>query len=136
MAAIARQQPWSTEAPDQLATDPSPILARWAKVIDACVQQTDLRNEPLFVLATDEVPDVTDVTVSQWQHAARQVSVEFRKRFADTAPRWTYGRHKGGFKLPLDLISGRNLKADKDQLYVGVTPEEARRWKEATGATT
>lgn len=38
--------------------------------------------------------------------------------------------------LPLVLISGRNLKADKDQLYVDVTPEEARRWKEATGATT
>lgn len=74
--------------------------------------------------------------MSPWQHAARQVSVELRKRFADTAPRWTDGRYKGGFILPLVLISGRNLKADKDQLYVGVTPEQARRWKEATGATT
>ena len=120
-AALVLHKVWPASALSRLAEESTLTTQRWATVMDLCAQN------PGAMFSTQEVSAKTGIPVSKWRDACRKIGPHLRKRYPEV-PKWEREPRAGAPMWPLVTISGRDLKVP-DQLYVGITAEQAERWK-------
>lgn len=113
---------WPVAALARLAAGSTFTTKRWTKVIDLCAAH------PGEVFSTEEVSEKTGLSINEWRDACRKITAHLKKHYPDV-PLWDRAPDVGGPMWPLVTIAGKNLKV-RDQLYVGITEEQAKRWKE------
>lgn len=118
--AFGRHEAWPVPALKRLSEGSTLTAQRWATVMDFCA-----RN-PEAIFSTEEVSAKTGISVSAWRDACRKIRVHLRKHYPEV-PTWEHEPIAGAPMWPLVAISGRYLKVP-DQLYVGITAEQAKRW--------
>lgn len=121
-AAFGEHKAWPPSALARLAEGSTLTTHRWARVMDLCAE------EPGATFSTEEVSTKTGIPVNEWRDACRKIGAHLKKHYPDV-PLWERDPHIGEPMWPLVAISGRHLKV-RDQLYVGITEEQAERWKE------
>lgn len=114
---------WPLSALGRLAEGSTLTTQRWAKVMDLCAGAPEGA-----IFSTQEVSARTGIAVNEWRDACRKIGAHLRKHYPDV-PIWDHEPYAGEPVWPLVTISGRNLKV-QDQLYVGITPEQANRWRQ------
>lgn len=114
------QQPaWPATAFAGLAEDKRETATRWAQVLDLAAAT------PGRFISTEEVAAETDLSVSDWRSACRTL-----RRILPSyegVPTWADGGYAGELAWPLADLAGRTLGV-RDQLYVGMTAEQASVW--------
>lgn len=120
-AAFDDFQNWPMEALTRLAKASTITTLRFSEVMDLCAV------EPGSLHSTEEIAETLDMSVAQWRAACRKMRPHLEKHYPEV-PRHESGSHAGEPYWPLVDIAGRSLKV-RDQLYVGITDEQARRWK-------
>ncbi|MGV9195102.1 hypothetical protein ACQ143_12225 [Microbacterium sp. MC2] len=125
--AFEKHEDWPDEALRRLAEASTVTTKRFTQVMDLCVV---VREEtPDFpLISTTDVAQRTGMSVDEWRSACRKIGAHLDKHYPDV-PRWANGSKSDGRPVwPLVGVSGRNLGM-YDQLYVGITAEQARRWR-------
>ncbi|MGC5172119.1 hypothetical protein ACLQ2Q_15865 [Microbacterium sp. DT81.1] len=120
-AAFDEHKAWPASALARLAASTTATTLRFSQVMDLCSES------PGSVFSTEEIAERTGMSVNEWRAACRKIGAHLRKHYPD-APHWDREPYIGEPMWPLVNISGRRLKV-RDQLYVGVTQEQAKRWK-------
>lgn len=121
-AAFGEHKSWPASALARLAEGSTLTTERWAKVMDLCADAPEWTT-----FSTEEVSAKTGISVNEWRDACRKIGAHLKKHYPDV-PLWERKPYVGDPVWPLVTIAGRDLKV-RDQLYVGITPEQARRWK-------
>lgn len=121
-AAFDAHQAWPATALARLAEGNTLTTHRWVQVLDLCSRHPDV------LYSTADVVAQTDLSVNEWRDACRKITAHLKKHYAD-APLWEQEPHVGQPVWPLVAVGGRELKV-RDQLYVGITEEQAKRWRE------
>lgn len=111
---------WPASGLTRLAEESTLTTQRWARVMDLCAQS------PGEMFSTTAVSAKTGIPVNDWRDACRKIGAHLKKHYPEV-PQQERGPHAGAPMWPLVTISGRNLKVP-DQLYVGITAEQADRW--------
>ena len=125
--AFEQHESWPQQALRRLADGSTATTERFSRVMDLCVTIRE-ESPDLPVISTTAIAERTGMTVEEWRAACRKIGAHLEKHYPDV-PRWTEGASAEGRPMwPLVTISGRNLGV-YDQLYVGVTSEQARRWQ-------
>lgn len=93
-------------------------MDRWARALDAVSE----RPGPDGWMSTAEVADATGMSINEWRDAPRKLPQHLKAHFPE------------GIEWPLKALSGRWLGKD-DQVYWGITVEQARRWKQVRAAS-
>lgn len=119
-AAFATHEPWPREALERLAAESTITTQRFARVMDLCAKTPGAQSR----YSTEEIAEVTGMSVNEWRAACRKIRLHLEKHYPEV-PRTTSGNPE----WPLVDMAGRNL-GERDQLYVGITDEQARRWKQ------
>ena len=83
-------------------------------------------KNPEKLFSTEDIEANRELTIEEWRTAWRRIPPHLKKHYPDV-PVWSRGKHEGEPELPLVTMAGRRLKV-KDQLYVGMTHEQAARW--------
>lgn len=118
--ALDRHKAWPVNALQRLSEGATLTAQRWTTVMDLCAQS------PEEMFSTEEVSAKTGIPINAWRDACRKVGAHLRKHYPEV-PKWEHEPIAGAPMWPLVTISGRNLKVP-DQLYVGITAEQANRW--------
>lgn len=118
---------WPIDALSRLAENSTKTAQRWSTVLDLCAKN------PGKFYSTQEIAEMTTLSVNEWRDACRKISAHIIANYPD-APTWTNGPVEGKPVWPASAVSGRELQT-KDQLYVGLTDEQARLWLKASGST-
>ena len=119
-AAFGEHKAWPASALTRLAEGSTLTTQRWARVMDLCAQN------PGVMFSTEDVSAKTGIPVNDWRDACRKIGAHLKKHYPEV-PQWEREPHAGAPMWPLVTISGRHLKVP-DQLYVGITAEQAERW--------
>lgn len=119
-AAFGEHKAWPASALTRLAEGSTLATQRWARVLDLCAQN------PGVMFSTEDVSAKTGIPVHKWRSACRKIGAHLKKHYPEV-PQWEREPHAGAPMWPLVTISGRHLKVP-DQLYVGITVEQAERW--------
>lgn len=119
-AAFGAHKAWPPSALMRLAEGSTLTTQRWAMVMDLCAQN------PGAMFSTQDVSAKTGIPVNKWRNACRKIGAHLKKHYPEV-PQWEREPHAGAPMWPLVTISGRDLKVP-DQLYVGITAEQAERW--------
>lgn len=121
-AAYSKHTAWDEVPLARIAEGRTLTTQRWTTVMDLLAKNPGPGNE----LSTTRIVELTDLTLNEWRDACRKIRPHLEKNYPD-APVWDYGRHAGGVMWPVVGISGKELK-QYDELYVGITEEQARNW--------
>ena len=119
-AAMADHPAWPEGALAQLAEGTSKTASRWATAMDFCAVHPGER------FSTEEIVANTDLTLNEWRDACRKISAHLRSNF-DGLPKWERDPYAGQDVWPMVTIGGRELGVE-NQLFVGMTAEQASRW--------
>jgi hypothetical protein len=119
--AFVAHSAWPTNALARLAEGNTLTTQRWAQVLDLC------STHPGDLFSTEDVVAQTDLSLNEWRDACRKITLHLKKHYTDV-PLWEHEPYIGEPVWPLVTVSGRSLKV-RDQLYVGITVEQAARWK-------
>ncbi|MCE0459689.1 hypothetical protein [Curtobacterium flaccumfaciens] len=119
-AALTEHQAWRTAQLAQLAAGDSLTAQRWIIAIDFCAAHRGQR------FSTEEIVANATLTLNEWRDACRKITAHLRANFEDL-PKWSRELYTGSNFWPLVTVGGRELKTD-NQLFVGVTDEQAERW--------
>jgi hypothetical protein len=113
--------PWPVSALNRLSTEATVTTERFARAMDVCAAQ------PETWFSTEEIAQRLDITVNEWRAACRKLRAHLNKHYPDVpqAP----GKEPGFLEWPVVALAGRE-RAVYDQLYIAVTAEQARRWKD------
>lgn len=125
-AAVAEHPAWPKPALVRLAEGTSLTAQRWTIAMDFCAAHPGER------FSTDEIVANTDLTLNEWRDACRKITAHLRANYPDI-PACARGQYDGAGVWPLVTVAGRDLKTD-NQLFVGMTPEQASLWLEVRGA--
>jgi hypothetical protein len=113
---------WSTEALRRLAEsgDAFATAERWGKAMDVMCKHVG------EFISSAQLAEEAGMSINQWRDAPRKLPAHLEKHY------------EPGIEWPLKAVGGRELKKD-DQVYWGITAEQAQRWlqvrSEATSAT-
>ncbi|AXH37532.1 hypothetical protein DVJ78_18320 (plasmid) [Humibacter sp. BT305] len=118
---FARQTPWPVAALERLANAESITEQRWAIVLDYCA------SRPNELFSTEQIAEATGMSVEDWRSACRNLKKYLKRDYAGYAPAWGHGDWEGQTMWPAATASGRQLR-DKNQLFVGLSAEQASRW--------
>ena len=111
---LARLKPWSTDDLRQII-DTAPTyktMARWARAMDVAAEH------PEEFLSTAQIASEAGMTINEWRDAPRKLPQHLTAHFA------------ANIEWPLAGVGGRELGKD-DQVYWGLTAEQAQRWLRA-----
>lgn len=115
---LARLKPWRLDDLRQII-DTAPTyktMARWARAMNvAC----DHREE---FLSTAQIASESGMTINEWRDAPRKLPQHLTAHFP------------ANIEWPLAAVGGRELGRD-DQVYWGITAEQAQRWAQARAQT-
>lgn len=117
---LASLKPWSLADLRRIhdTADKYKTMARWAKAMDVVCQ----RPGPDGFLSTSEVAERSGMTINEWRDAPRKLPQHLKAHFP------------ANIGWPLQAVSGRSLGRD-DQVYWGITAEQANRWVLARAAS-
>ncbi|GAA5207606.1 hypothetical protein [Microbacterium kyungheense] len=118
-AAFAKHEPWPEHALARLAEGSAITTQRFAQVVDLCAATPGEDHR----YSTEELAEKTGMNVNEWRSACRKIRLHLEKHHPEI-PRTDAGNPE----WPLVDMSGRTL-GERDQLYVGITEEQARRWR-------
>lgn len=107
-------KPWSTDDLRQII-DTAPTyktMARWARAMDVAAEH------PEEFLSTAQIASEAGMTINEWRDAPRKLPQHLTAHFA------------ANIQWPLAGVGGRELGQD-DQVYWGLTAEQAQRWLRA-----
>lgn len=121
-ARFGEHKTWPASALARLAAGSTFTTQRWTKVVDLCAAH------PGETFSTEEVSAKTGISINEWRDACRKIGAHLKKHYPEV-PLWDRDPYAGDPMWPLVTIAGRHLKV-RDQLYVGITEEQATRWKE------
>jgi ABC-type transport system involved in multi-copper enzyme maturation permease subunit len=108
-----------------------------AHYIAPLVSKSLTEPHPAWVLSQNWVTNGQPATLDainralaaiEWRDACRKFTLHLKKHYADV-PVWEHDPYVGEPVWPLVKVSGRELKV-RDHLYVGITEEQADRWKQ------
>lgn len=119
-AAFGKHKVWPVSALERLAKESTVITQRFARAMDLCAKT------PSKVFSTEEMSARLGISVNEWRAACRKIGVHLEIHYPEV-PLVEHGRWAGKPMWPLMAISGRDLKK-RDQLYVGISAEQAERW--------
>jgi hypothetical protein len=115
---LARLKPWSLDELRQIVvTAPTyKTMARWARAMDVA------SDHPEEFLSTAQVASESGMSINEWRDAPRKLPQHLKAHFPLNID-W-----------PLMAVGGRELGRD-DQVYWGITIEQAQRWKQVRTET-
>lgn len=117
--------PWPQSALERLAEEKYITTERFARAMDVCAET------PEKWYSTEDIAEALDITVNEWRAACRKLRPHLVKHYPDApdAP----NKEPGYVEWPVSALAGRD-RAVRDQLYIALTVEQARRWKAVRGA--
>lgn len=110
---LAQLKPWNLDELRQIDAN-APIyktMARWALAMDVA------SDHPEEFLSTAQIASESGMSINEWRDAPRKLPQHLTAHF------------RAGLEWPLRAVGGRELGRD-DQVYWGITLEQARRWKQ------
>jgi hypothetical protein len=127
---LTRQEPWPMEALARLAAGDFITTERFTRVMDLCVALRQTQPDFPFISTSEiEDNDGIEMTADEWRAACRRLNSHLDQHYSDV-PRWpSETEWQGRHFWPLANLSGRAI-GKKDELYVGITEEQAKRWKQ------
>ena len=108
---LAQLKPWSLDDLRQIVlTAPTyKTMARWSLAMDAA------SDHPEEFLSTVQIASLSGMTINEWRDAPRKLPQHLAAHFP------------ANIEWPLMAVGGRALGKD-DQVYWGITIEQAKRW--------
>jgi hypothetical protein len=115
---LARLKPWSLDELRQIiVTTPTyKTMARWARAMDVA------SDHPEEFLSTAQIASESGMSINEWRDAPRKLPQHLTAHFP------------ANIDWPLEAVGGRELGKD-DQVYWGITIEQAQRWKQVRAET-
>jgi len=113
---LASLKPWSLDDLRRIieTADEYKTMARWAKAMDVVSRHPG----PDGFLSTSQVAAESGMTINEWRDAPRKLPQHLKAHFP------------ANIGWPLQAVGGRTLGRD-DQVYWGITIEQASRWMQA-----
>lgn len=108
---LATLKPWSTEALRQLGESSAEFATaeRWGKALDVMCHHVG------EFISSAQLAAEAGMPINHWRDAPRKLPSHLAKHYEPS------------IEWPLKAVGGRDLKKD-DQVYWGITAEQARRW--------
>ena len=115
---LAQLKPWSLDALRQiiLTTPTYKTMARWARAMDVA------SGHPEEFLSTAQIASESGMSINEWRDAPRKLPQHLTAHFPPS------------IEWPLKPTGGRELGKD-DQVYWGISIEQARRWTQVRAET-
>lgn len=113
-------KPWSLDDLRQIVLT-APVyktMARWARAMDVAADHPG----PTGFLSTAQMASTSGMSINEWRDAPRKLPQHLTAHFP------------AGIEWPLRAVGGRDLGKD-DQVYWGITIEQANRWKQVRSET-
>lgn len=114
---LATLKPWSVVSLRQLADSAETYATamRWSKAMDVML------NHVGEFISSAQLAHEAGMTINQWRDAPRKLPSHLEKHYEPQLG-W-----------PLKAVGGRELRKD-DQVYWGITKEQAARWSQVRGS--
>lgn len=120
-AVFDQHTPWPVKALARLAKSSTVTTVRFIRVMDLCAES------PGVLHSAKEIHDTLGISAKQWERTCRRITALLPARYRDV-PRWGNGEYVGELMWPLVGIPTPTTHS-REPRYVGITIEQARRWK-------
>jgi hypothetical protein len=120
-AAFEAHKPWSQSALSWLAKSSTVTTARFTQVMDLCAETPEVLYTP------EDIAEKLHMSVAQWRKACRRLRKQLRKTYT-AIPKRERDPDVRKSRSPLVRVFTRTPDG-RNQLCVGITREQARRWK-------